>query len=87
MKVNLYAVLDSASAIYDGPVGCNTDGVALRNFVNMASDERSAVGKNPECFSIWRVGEWNDATGELVPCVKECLGYAVDLLKGDNNAE
>lgn len=81
MIVRLYAVLDSASGVYDGPVPAQADGVAIRNFTNMAKDDRSAVGKNPEYFSIWRVGEWNDATGEVVPEVKECLGYAVDLIK------
>ena len=33
MKVKLYAVLDNASGVYDGPVPCNGDGVALRNFI------------------------------------------------------
>ena len=83
MKVKLYAVLDNASGVYDGPVPCNGDGVALRNFINMARNPESPIGKNPECFSIWRVGEYNDATGEVTPEVKECLGHAVDLLKGD----
>lgn len=81
MKVQLYAVYDKASGVYDGPVPCQAHGVALRNFVNMAKDKNTPVGKNPECFSIWHVGEWNDATGEVVPAVKECLGYAIDLIK------
>ena len=81
MKVKLYAVYDKASAVYDGPVPAQADGVALRNFTNMALDANTAIGKNPECFSLWRCGEWNDATGELVPEIKECLGYAVDLIK------
>ena len=80
MKVKLYAVLDSASGIYDGPVPANADGVAVRNFQNMSRDPNTAIGKNPEYFSLWRVGEWNDATGEIIPEGKECLGYAVDLL-------
>ena len=86
MKVKLYAVLDSASGVYDGPVPANADGVALRNFTNMARSDNNAVGKNPECFSIWRVGEWNDATGEVTPETKECLGHAVDLI-GNNEKE
>lgn len=80
MKVKVYAVLDSASGVYDGPVPCNADGVALRNFENMAKRKDSPIGMNPECYSLWRVGEWNDATGEIVPLTKECLGYAMDLI-------
>ena len=83
MKVKLYAVLDSASGVYDGPVPAQADGVATRSFANMARDPNSPIGKNPEYFSLWRVGEWNDADGEIVPEVKECLGYAIDLLVED----
>ena len=32
MKVKLYAVLDNASGVYDGPFPQQGDGVALRNF-------------------------------------------------------
>lgn len=84
MKVKLYAVYDSASGIYDGPVPAHGDGVAMRNFTNMAKNKDSTVGRNPEHFSLWRVGEWNDATGEVTPEIKECLGYAVDLITGEN---
>lgn len=85
MKVKLYAVYDKASGVYDGPVPAQTDEVAVRNFTNMAFNEQSPVGMNPECFSLWRVGEWNDATGEVAPEeVKECLGYAVDLIRPQN---
>jgi hypothetical protein len=84
MKVKLYAVLDSASAVYDGPVPCKTDSLALRNFVNMGKNPDSAIFKNPECFSLWRVGEYDDAKGEVTSVTKECLGYAVDLGDVDN---
>lgn len=80
MKVKLYAVLDSASGVYDGPVPAHNDNVALRNFAHMAKNADSPIGRNPEHFSIWRVGEWNDALGEVVPESKECLGYAIDML-------
>lgn len=86
MIVKLYAVLDSASGVYDGPVPCQTDGVALRNFENMARNDQSPIGKNPEYYSIWRVGEWNDATGEVISSPKEILAHANDLLMRENDA-
>ena len=79
MKVNLYAVLDKASLVYDGPVPAQTDAVALRNFTNMALQDNNAIGKNPECFSLWRVGSWDDSVGEVIPEIKECLAHAVDM--------
>ena len=53
MKVKLFAVLDSASGVYDGPVPANTKEVAVRNFVNMINSGETVVSKNPECFSLW----------------------------------
>lgn len=84
MKVKLYAVLDRASGVYDGPVPSQSDGVAFRNFTNLASDPNTPVGRNPEDYSLWRVGEWNDAEGVVTPETKECLGYAVDLIAVDD---
>lgn len=84
MKVKLYAVYDKTSGVYDGPVGAHNDGVALRNFTNACLTGDGPLAKNPECFSMWRVGEWNDATGEVTSEVKECLGYAIDLIRGEN---
>lgn len=82
MKVGLYAVLDSASAVYDGPVPSHNDEVAVRNFGNMAKNPQSAISQNPECFSLWKVGEWNDGDAQVLPLKdgKVCLINAVDLL-------
>ena len=84
MIVKLYAVLDKASGVYDGPVPCNADGVALRNFRKMAFDDKTPIGQSPSDYSLWRVGSWNDADGSIESDGKECLAYAVDLLYGDN---
>ena len=84
MKVKMYAVYDSASGVYDGPIPAIADGVALRNFTNMALDGTTPIGKNPECFSLWRVGEWNDADGSVTGETKECLGHATDLVADFN---
>lgn len=87
MKVGLYAVYDSASRIYDGPVPSNNDEVAMRNFVNMCKNLDSPIGKNPECFSLWLVGSYDDSTGEVEPEVKQCLLHANDVLFADLTKE
>lgn len=86
MILNLYAVLDQCSGVYDGPVPLHNDKVAMRQFAAAAQKEGTAVNNNPSDFSIWRVGRWNDATGEVETETKVCIAYAVDLLiKGDNS--
>ena len=80
MKVKLFAVLDTCSGVYDGPVPAQNEQVALRNFTHMAQNKDTAIGRNPSDFSLWQVGEWNDALGEVVPETKKCIAYAVDLI-------
>jgi hypothetical protein len=86
MIVKLFAVLDTASGVYDGPVPAQTETLANRNFQDMIQNPKSPMNKHPEDFSLWLVGTWNDATGEIVPPehgkVKICS--AVDLITGDN---
>lgn len=87
MKVRLYAVLDTASAVYDGPVPAQTDEVAIRNFSNMALQDNNAIGKNPEFFSLWVVGEWDDALGAVVPLDKKVLVNAIDIRTNSYNED
>ena len=67
MKVGVYAVYDVCSAVYDGPVPATTDAVAVRNFSNMCRNPESAIGTSPEDYTLFRVGTWNDANGEITP--------------------
>lgn len=65
MKKNLYAVIDTASGIYDGPMPLNSDAVAERGFCDAVADGQSALAKHPEDFAMVKVGVWNDGTGEV----------------------
>ena len=64
-KKNLYAVIDTASGIYDGPMPVNSDGVAIRSFSDLAVNAEHPIGKHPEHYAMVKVGVWNDGTGEL----------------------
>ena len=66
MKVNLYAIFDSASGVYDGPFPSLADEAAIRDFTNVARNTETKVGRNPEYFTLFKVGTWNDGTSELV---------------------
>lgn len=65
MKVNLYAIYDRASGIYDGPVPGHSDGQMIRKFSDLACSAEHEIGKHPDDYTLFRVGNWNDGTGEL----------------------
>lgn len=65
MNKNLYAVIDTASGIYDGPIPGQTDGQMTRSFSDMALNADHPIGQHPEDYALIKVGVWNDGTGEV----------------------
>ncbi len=65
MIVSLYAIYDSASGVYDGPFPGTADGAVSRNFSDMCLNADHPIGKHPDCYTLFRVGSWNDGTGEV----------------------
>lgn len=70
MKKNLYAIFDTASGVYDGPIPGVSDGHMVRVFSDMANNKDHQIGAHPEDYSLIQVGVWNDANGEIndIPC-------------------
>ena len=85
MKLNLYAIFDTASGVYDGPFKCRSDPEAIRTFRGIATDADHPIGKNPEDFHLARVGSWNDNKGELVPETPEFLATALECVADARN--
>lgn len=65
MIKNLYAVIDTASGVYDGPIPGLSDGHMTRAFSDMAVNPEHAIGQHPEDYALIKLGTWNDGTGEL----------------------
>lgn len=88
MKVGLYAIYDTASGVYDGPVPMKTDAVAIRQFQHAVMSADNPISKNPEHFSLHRVGEWNDATGLPEPQLnKQCLMTGMEAVSSMQNVK
>ena len=56
MKKNLYAVIDTASGVYDGPIPGLADGHMIRWFSDMAVNADHPIGQHPEDYSLIKVG-------------------------------
>ncbi len=76
MRMFLYAVFDSASGVYDRPWIGQSDAAALRSFGDIACDAEHPIGKHPEHYSLFRLGEYDDNTGIIVPELCVCIGKA-----------
>lgn len=62
----LYSILDTVSGQFSAPVMEPNDGCAIRNFILGSGLER--FGSYAKDFSLYRVGSYNNMTGEIEPC-------------------
>ncbi len=68
MNSNVYAIFDTASGAFMQPFFMPNDGMAIRAFSDhVNAQEPNNVKNHPEHFSLYRVGTWNDASGDLNP--------------------
>lgn len=87
MKIVAYAIYDTAGKAYMRPFFMMADGQARRVFQDMANDESHDIGKHPEDYSLFRIGQFDDNSGELLPEDRECLCTALEVKKRVNGKE
>ena len=70
MKYGIYSIKDTKIGFMN-PFYSHNDGTALRDFTNGANDaQKNAINTNPEDKELWRLGEFDDQTGEIKSEVK-----------------
>jgi hypothetical protein len=75
MTLCKYTIYDSALEAYHQDYSLENDAIALRQFADMANEE-TQIAKNPEDYSLWRIGTFETTTGELNPEEPTCLAKA-----------
>lgn len=80
MITNLYAIYDSKAKIYNAPFSLINDQVALRSATQMANDPSTQCCKNPEDFTIFSIGTYDDQTAQIKVSEKQtCLAKFITL--------
>lgn len=85
MKMNIYSIYDMASAAYMRPFFLQTDGQATRMFGDIAQDAGHEIGKHPEDYVLYKIGLYDDQTGNITPFDPEKINTAVELLAQSKN--
>ena len=67
MQFQIFAIHDSKAQAYFAPFFLPTAAMAVRVFSDMANDVNNNVGKHPEDFTLFHLGEWDDSTAVLEP--------------------
>lgn len=81
MIQNIYTVFDAKAQTYMTPFFVPNDQVAKRALVNLLTDPTHQFSKNPEDFSLYHIGEYDDASAALhVPQQIQCIGRCHELM-------
>lgn len=80
MKLNAYTIYDVASGTYMRPFYSEADGQAVRGFKDIACDENHEVGKHPEDYTLYRIGDFNTTTGKMTGEDLEKLATGLEMI-------
>lgn len=67
MLSKLFTVYDVKAGAHSAPMCFNTVGLAMRAFQQLVQDQTTTVGQNPEDFTFFEVGTFDNNTGRVVP--------------------
>lgn len=65
MVTKMFTVFDSKSKAFGVPFFMPTVGMALRAFKDLASDPQTLLYRHPDDFSLYQIGEYDDANATV----------------------
>lgn len=82
MIYKIYTIYDCKVEAYLQPFFMRANGEAVRAFTELANDSTKNIGTNPEDFTLFEVGTYDDSCAmfEVLPTPKS-LGKAVEYVK------
>jgi hypothetical protein len=88
MKLNVYSIFDSAAKAYTSPFFMHNDGLAIRAFQdNVNAEQENNISKHPDQFTLFKIGEFDDATGEIKTDVVKSLGTGLEYKNSPDISE
>lgn len=64
--MKIYSIFDAKAEAFMNPFFVQAEGVAIREFTNLANDPEHPVGKYREDYTLYRLGTWDERTGKIV---------------------
>jgi len=80
MKLIMFSIYDVASGAYSRPFYGQSESQAIRSFTDIATDATHEIGKHPEDYTLYRVGQWDDQKAALMPEDATSLATAQEVI-------
>lgn len=85
MKGNLYSIKDTKLGKFGMPFTAPNDDIAKRSLTSTIRAGGNNISEYPEDFQLFKLGSYDDDTGELTTEVKFLANATEFTKKGDNN--
>ena len=76
----IYTIKDDAVDAYGPPFHVRAQGEAIRMFMDEATNKDSRINRHPRDFALYKIGAYNDQTGEITGQTPERVSKATDFL-------
>lgn len=86
MLLNLFSVFDSKVGFYMSPFFMRSKGEAIRAFIDIVNDGKSAFSMHPEDYTLFHLGTFDECTGEVTSGVAESLGNGINFYRSSEPA-
>lgn len=81
MILKVFSVFDGAVGAYMAPFFMHSRGQAIRSFSDTADDANSTIGKHPQDYTLFELGEFDDSCARFdMHATPHSLGVASELL-------
>ncbi len=80
MKAQIYAIFDTCSGIYEKPFFHTADDAVKREFQDVVNTADHPINRHPEHYSVWRLGNFDNLTGDVKDEANECLWTGLEAL-------
>jgi len=79
--MKIYSIRDTKAEIYHQPFFALTNGVAIRMFADLANDTSTFIGKHPNDYNLFYLGEFDDHNAQFELCSPVHIGVASEYLQ------
>ena len=80
MKFGIYSIHDSKAKAFFSPVFMHAEGQCLREFTDACNDPEHAFGRNPQDYTLFYLGDYDDNSREIIPATKRSIANGVEVL-------
>lgn len=81
MKHKMFVIYDSKANAYMQPWFLTQNGMALRAFSDCVNDKDHNFGRHPEDYTLFDIGEFDDANADIKSTAPKSLGNGIEFVK------